>query len=166
VYAWRGLDEPRFEVAFVDLEEDRLAVQGTQLGPDYRLDYALETASRFVSERLWLECRQARGTRTVELRRGSKPLKDEVLDVDLAFSPLFNSLPVLRDRLHQRGVARDYVMALVGVPDLAVSRSEQRYLPLEEGRVRFRSGTFSADIEFDRDGFVRFYPELAESVSV
>jgi hypothetical protein len=72
---------------------------------------------------------------------------------------------VLRDRLHQRGGARDYVMALVGVPNLAVSKSEQRYLPLEGGTVRFRSGSFSADIEFDRDGFVRSYPGLAERVS-
>jgi hypothetical protein len=114
---------------------------------------------------LLLECRRGGGTRTLELRRGSGPLKGEILDVDLAFSPLFNSLPVLRDRLHQRGVARDYVMALVGVPNLAVSKSEQRYLPLEDGTVRFRSGSFSADIEFDQDGFVRSYPGLAERAS-
>jgi uncharacterized protein len=164
VYAWRGLDEPRFEVAFVDLQGDRLAAQGTQLGADYRLDYALETGARFVSDRLRLECRRAGGTRTLELRRGSGPLKGEILDLDLGFSPLFNSLPVLRDRLHQGGETRDYVMAWVAVPDLGVSKSRQRYVPLERSTVRFRSGSFTADIEFDDDGFVRSYPGLAERV--
>jgi hypothetical protein len=152
-------------VAFVDLRDDRLSAQGTQLGVDYRLDYALETGARFVTDSLRLECRRAGGIRTVELRHGSGPLKGEVLDVDLAFSPLFNSLPVLRDRLHERGVTRDYVMALVGVPNLAVSKSRQRYVPLERGTVRFRSGSFTADIVFDEDGFVRVYPGLAESVN-
>jgi hypothetical protein len=165
VYAWRGLDEARFEVAFVDLDGDRLAAQGTQLGADYRLDYALETGGRFVSDRLQLECRRAGGARTLELRRGSGPLKGEILDVDLGFSPLFNSLPVLRDRLHQGGVARDYVMAWVAVPELTVSKSRQRYIPLERGTVRFRSGSFTADVEFDGDGFVLAYPGLAERVS-
>jgi hypothetical protein len=152
-------------VAFVELERDRLGAQGTQLGAGYRVDYALETGARFVSERLWLECRSERGTRALDLRRGSAPLKGEILDPDLGFSPLFNSLPVLRDRLHEGGDSRDYVMAWVAVPELTVSRSRQRYVPLERGTVRFRSGTFAADIEFDRDGFVVSYPGLAERVS-
>jgi hypothetical protein len=56
-------------------------------------------------------------------------------------------------------------MALVNVPGLSVERSLQRYVPLERGTVRFRSGTFTADIEFDADGFVVRYPGLAERVS-
>jgi hypothetical protein len=166
VYAWRGAEPPLFEVAFVELHADRLGAQGTQLGADYRLDYALETSSGFVSERLQVECRTARGTRTVDLRRGSKPLVEGVLDVDLGFSPLFNSLPVLRDRLHEGGGdGRDYVMAWVAVPGLGVSKSEQRYVPLARKLVRFRSGSFSADLEFDADGFVVRYPGLAERVT-
>jgi uncharacterized protein len=149
----------------VDLQPDRLVAHGTQLGASYRLDYSLETGAGFISDRLQLECRTAGGTRTADLQRGSKPLRGAVLDLDLGFSPLFNSLPVLRDRLHEGGEARDYTMAWVGVPDLKVSESRQRYIPLEAHVVRFRSGTFSADIEFDADGFVVRYPGLAERVS-
>ena len=36
-----------------------------------------------------------------------------------------------------------------------------RYEPLGERRVRFSSGSFSADIEFDGDGFVVNYPGIA-----
>ena len=55
-------------------------------------------------------------------------------------------------------------MTFVDVPSLEVSRAEQRYEPLGDQRVRFRSGTFVADLDFDTDGFVVRYEGLAERV--
>jgi hypothetical protein len=119
----------------------------------------------FVSELLRAEVETVHGIGTLDLRRGTKPLRDDVLDLDLASSPLFNSLPVLRDRLHEgAGAAREYTMAFVNVPELSVERSAQRYVALGRGLTRFRSGAFTADLEFDRDGFVVRYPGLAERV--
>jgi hypothetical protein len=161
--AWQG--PGIFELASVDLHDDRLTARGTQLRSDYRLSYALETSSMFVSERLQADVETVDGIRTLDLRRGTKLFKDDVLDLDVWASPLFNSLPVLRDRLHDGGVAREYTMAFVRVPELSVERSSQRYVPLGRGAVRYRSGTFSADLEFDADGFVVRYPGLAERVS-
>jgi hypothetical protein len=163
LYAWQG--PGIFELAFVDLGEDRLTARGTQLRAAYSLSYVLETSQMFVSEHLRAEVETVHGAGTLDLRRGTKPLKDDVLDLDLQASPLFNSLPVLRDRLHEGGNAREYTMAFVNVPDLSVARSAQRYVPLEHGIVRYRSGTFTADIEFDSEGFVVRYPGLAERVS-
>jgi uncharacterized protein len=163
LYAWQG--PGLFELALVDLDSDRLTARGTQLRAGHSLSYVLETSHRFVSERLVAEVETVHGAGKVDLRRGTKPLKDDVLDLDLQGSPLFNSLPVLRDGLHEGGEAREYTMAFVRVPELAVERSVQRYVPLERGVVRFRSGTFTADIEFDADGFVVRYPGLAERVS-
>ena len=163
LYAWQG--PGLFEVAFVDLGEDRLTARGTQLRADYSLSYVLETSPPFVSEHLRAEVETVRGAGSIDLRRGTTPLKDDVLDLDLQASPLFNSLPVLRDRLHEGGDAREYTMAFVRVPELSVQRAAQRYVPLGRGVVRFRSGTFTADIEFDADGFVVRYPGLAERVS-
>ena len=163
VYAWQG--PGLFEVAFVELEEDRLSARGTQLAPGHRLSYVFHASNTFVSERLSAEVETVHGVRTIDLRRGTRPLKDDVLDVDVAGSPLFNSLPVLRDRLHEgAGGAREYTMAFVNVPELSVERSAQRYVSLGRGVVRFRSGSFTADLEFDRDGFVVRYPGLAERV--
>jgi hypothetical protein len=162
-YAWQG--PGLYEIAFVDLQENRLSARGTQLRRDSRLSYVVETASAFVSERLQIELEDANGTRTLDVRRGMNPLRDDVLDFDLEDSPLFNSFPVLRDRLLDGGDARDYTMAFVHVPQLAIERHEQRYIPLERGVVRFRAGTFTADLEFDADGFVVRYPDLAERVS-
>jgi uncharacterized protein len=163
LYAWQG--PGIFELAFVDLSDDRLTARGTQLRAGYSLSYVLETSHMFVSERLVAEVETVHGAGTLDLRRGTKPLKDDVLDLDLQASPLFNSLPVLRDGLHEGGEAREYTMAFVRVPELSVERSVQRYVPLERGVVRYRSGTFTADIEFDADGFVVRYPGLAERVS-
>jgi hypothetical protein len=163
IYAWQGPD--LFEVAFVELSDDRLTARGTQLRSSYRLTYVVETSSMFVSELLRAEVETVHGIVTLDLRRGTKPLRDDVLDLDLQASPLFNSLPALRDRLHQGGgEARGYTMAFVHVPELSVERSAQRYVPLGRGLVRFRSGSFTADLEFDADGFVTRYPGLAERV--
>jgi hypothetical protein len=82
----------------------------------------------------------------------------------VGWSPLFNSLPVLRDDLLRRGAPRDYVMRWVDVPTLEVSRSEQRYEPLGDGLVRFRAGAFVADIRFDDDGYVVDYPGIGTRV--
>jgi hypothetical protein len=160
---WVGVEEPLFEVAFVDLEGGRLSARGTQLGAFYRLTYEIETDSRFVTERFAADCETADRSKRIELRRGIE-LSDDTLDVDLQFSPLFNSLPVLRDGLLSGGEARLYTMAFVVVPDLSVAPSQQEYTPLEPGFVRFRSGTFTADIAFDPQGFVTDYPRLARRV--
>ena len=167
VYVWAGTDAARLEIAYVQLGGDALTARGTQIGVEpepYRHDYVVETGRGFVSERLQAEVELAGGIGSLELRRGRKPLAEDVLDVDLAFSPLFNSLPVLRHGLHRGGDARELTTAFVSVPDLSVSRAQQRYVPLSRGRVRFRAGSFSAELEVDPDGFVTRYPELAERV--
>jgi hypothetical protein len=147
---WRGLDAPRMEVARVDIDGGTLRGSGTQLGVAYELRYDL------APELLRLEL--------VGERRLEVPL-DGLDFFDLGSSPLFNSLPVLRDRLLDRGEARDYVMRWVSVPDLEVDESRQRYEPLDASVIRFTSGSFVADIQFDEDGFVRGYPGLAERLA-
>ena len=147
---WRGLDAPRMEIAHVELGGDRLRARGTQIGVAYELRYEVE------EPRLRVELV---GERELELE-----LEARQDHFDLGYSPLFNSLPVLRFALHRGGDARDFTMAWVSVPDLAVRRSGQRYEPLRPGAVRYRSGTFSAEIELDEDGFVVRYPGLAERI--
>jgi hypothetical protein len=145
--AWVGDGAPRMEVAHVDRHSDGLTAAGTQLGAGYELRY------RFDSNALYVE---VVGQQSRELHLGDADF------FDLAWSPLFNSLPVIRDRLLEApSPARDYVMRWVEVPSLDVHRSDQRYEPLGDARVRFRSEGFVADIVFDEDGFVIDYPGIA-----
>ncbi len=118
---------------------------GTQLGVTYELRYQLEQAVLHL---------ELVGERTLELELEGADF------FDLGWSPLFNSLPVTRDRLLEPGPPRDYLMRWIEVPSLKVTLSEQRYEPLGGGVVRFRAGDFVSDITFDPDGFVVAYPGI------
>jgi uncharacterized protein len=135
------------EIARVETEGTELRAEGTQIGVAYELRYRLEGGA------LGLE---VVGGRSARVDPGEADF------VDLGFSPLTNTLPILRDGLQRGGEPRDYLMALVDVPSLEVSMSEQRYEPIDSRTVRFRSGDFEAVLELDEDGFVVRYPGLAE----
>jgi hypothetical protein len=98
----------------------------------------------------------------------------EALDCHLGFSPLTNTMPVLRHRLHRQPGQADFVMAWIAVPDLEVHVSDQRYEHLgvnsDGATVKYASvedgrETFTADLELDHDGLVRHYPGLARRVT-
>lgn len=144
---WRGLGEPRMEIAYVDPGTEEAS--GTQIGLTYELRYELEPGL------LRLELV---GLRDLEVELG------ELDFFDLGLSPLFNSLPVWRDGILEDGEARDYVMRFVSVPDLEVLESRQRYEPLGGQQLRFSSGNFTAVLDFDDDGIVVRYEHLAELV--
>lgn len=134
------------EVAHVQRHGEHLTAVGTQLGAVYELRYRLE-----------------RKTLSLELL-GQRSLEVELGDADyfdLGWSPLFNSLPVIRDGLLRLGPPRQYLMRWVDVPSLEITTSEQRYEPLGNGLIRFQAGTFTADIQFDEAGFVVDYPGIA-----
>jgi hypothetical protein len=144
---WRRVDEPGMEIAYVESLDDAF---GTQIGAGYELRWALD------GTRLDLEIVTG-GRATVELGDADY--------YDVFASPFFNSLPVVRDGLLEGGEARDYTMQFVQVPELEVVRSEQRYEPLGGRVVRYSSGSFTADIEFDADGFVVDYRGFLERVA-
>jgi uncharacterized protein len=178
---WRGLDGWRAEAAWVRLDDDRLTAHGTQLGAEpepYRLDYTLRTGADFVTETLELSLlRNGSLRRRLLVRRpdGSWTVDDEplpevggALDCDLGLCPLTNTMPVLRHQLlAPEAEPRDFVMAWVSVPDLTVERSDQRYEPIDERHVRYVGVNidFVAELEYDRDGLVLNYPDMAERVN-
>jgi uncharacterized protein len=143
---WIGDNAPRMEVAHVERRPRDFSAVGTQLGAVYELRYRLEP------ERLTLDLV---GENTLELSLGDADF------FDLGFSPLFNSLPVIRDELLRPGPARVYTMCWVDVPSLEVTTSKQRYEPLGSSQIRFTSGEFAADIRFDELGYVLDYPGIA-----
>jgi hypothetical protein len=153
-YVWAGPPGTfRVEIAHVERREGGLSARGTQIAVEdapYELRYEVD------EERLFVE---VVGAKTLELGLDGADF------FDLESSPLFNSFPVVRHGLHRGGEPRDFVMAWISVPDLTISRSEQRYDPLRgEGLVGFSTGAFKAEIEFDDEGFVVDYPDLAERV--
>ena len=147
--AWVGDGAARMEVAHVERRGRELVAAGTQLGASYELRYRLDP------ETLHLELV---GRRSLEVTLGDADF------FDLGWSPLFNSLPVIRARLLESGKAHECAMRWVDVPSLEVTTTKQRYEPLRDRLVRFQSGSFTSDIQFDEDEFVVDYPGIARRV--
>lgn len=189
--AWVKDDPVGVEFAEVQIGDDQLAAAGVAIGSGpapYRLDYRLETEAGFVTSRLRVASRGQGWRRTLDLRRsvsgaweaervaegqalpetpGDEPgLLAGALDCDLGFSPLTNSMPVLRHGLLAGGGPVELLMAWVSVPELGVYRSRQRYsfVRADAGRTLIRyeavDGTFTADISFDARGLVLDYPGI------
>jgi hypothetical protein len=184
------------ELAHITVNDTLLSAVGVAIGTDpvpYRLDYQLATADRYATARLvvrahgqgWrraleLErdasgrwsCRtEAEGMRDLPAPGGDLATVAGALDCDLALSPLTNSMPVLRHRLHEGDGPVDFLVAWVSVPDLAVHASRQRYTFVRKDPhariVRFESldSAFVAEVSFDRYGVVLDYPGIARHVA-
>jgi hypothetical protein len=191
---WTGVEEWLTEVASVDLQGNGLVASGIQLGADpvpYRVDYRLDASDGFVTRELDLTATGEGWRRRLLLRHdgsggwsadtsyqgdvpgdpwdGELPDLSEALDIDIEFSPLTNSMPILRHRMDREG-ERDFLMAFVTMPLLRVQASPQRYEHVSGGDersiVRFlsRDGDFTAELELDPDGLLLFYPRLARRV--
>jgi uncharacterized protein len=165
---------------------------GEDLAP-YRVDYELTTTEEFVTSSLSLRVQGHGWARQMELRRstagvwscstevegdvelpapgGDFGAMADALDCDLAFSPLTNSMPVLRHRILDDCGPVDIAVAWVSLPDLGVHRESQRYRFVRRDGprrvVRFESleSPFVADIVFDERGIVIDYPEIARAIA-
>jgi uncharacterized protein len=84
-------------------------------------------------------------------------------DVDLAFTPATNTLPIRRLGL-DAGDAADVGAAWVRWPALDVVPAQQRYERLTADRYRFAQDDFSAEIAVDSDGLVREYADIWRAI--
>ncbi|MEV0238743.1 putative glycolipid-binding domain-containing protein [Streptomyces sp. NPDC050674] len=167
-----------FETVWPERGEGVLRARGRAVGTEpepYWVTYELDTADGFVTRRLRVTTETGAGTRTLDLRHDGHgrwaadgeplPAVDGALDCDLGLCPLTNTMPVLRHGLHRTPGERDFLMAWVSVPDLTVRPSLQTYTHLRPGHVRYSSGDFRSDLEFDEDGYVLDYPRLASRLT-
>jgi hypothetical protein len=106
----------------------------------------------------------AAGQAEAELPGAEDPAElTDALDVDLGACPLTNTLPIRRLGLLDApvGTARTITAAWVLVPSLQVLASRQTYTVLGQGRIRYASGSFTAELTVDAAGYVTHYPGLA-----
>lgn len=90
------------------------------------------------------------------------PALDGALDVDLAFTPFTNTLPIRRLAL-PAGASAEIDVVYVRAPALSIAIDRQRYTCLERlRRYRYEAvdGSFTAELEVDSSGLVLTYPEL------
>ena len=181
--AWVGVDCLRLEAARVLVGERGLRATGSMVSCEqdgveaYSASYSLATDEAGVLQRLTVRTTRAKGEQHVSLTRSEEGiwLVDHgqgaartpfggALDVDLQFSPLFNTLPVRRLGLHRAAAKHDLAMVFVSLPGLEVSRVPQTYRTVSLGEpavVGFSSDSFEAELVVDGDGLVLDYPGLA-----
>lgn len=184
---WQRTDLAGAEQAVLD-DRRGLHARGTALAPPYSCRYELITDESWATTRFEVTTEGPGWTRGVKLRRDNRtgwrvtateegtlraaglPGIDDAdrladaLDIDLYASPLTNTLPLRRLRL-ETGVPVTVLAAWVLLPSLTVMPNEQTYTLLSSGRVRYSSGTFTADLDVDEDGYVTHYPGLASLVT-
>ncbi|MGD9890589.1 MAG: putative glycolipid-binding domain-containing protein [Dehalococcoidia bacterium] len=97
---------------------------------------------------------------------GPRPDLAGCVDIDIAWTPLTNSLPVRRLGFAV-GDRRTIPVAYIAPPDLAVTAVRQQYTRLAPDRWRYEGYPpgFVADITVDGDGLVVNYPNLFQAVA-
>jgi hypothetical protein len=182
VITWEVTESKGFETSWIMPGARSLRARGRAVGtvPEpYWISYELDTVDGFVTRRLCVSAETAWGTRSLDLRHDGEghwtadgdwlPDLGGALDCDLGLCPLTNTMPVLRHGLHLRPGEREFLMAWVSVPDLAVRASQQTYTHLgragDGGRARFSSGDYRSDLEFDAEGYVVDYPTMARRLA-
>ncbi|HEV7276427.1 MAG TPA: putative glycolipid-binding domain-containing protein [Devosiaceae bacterium] len=85
------------------------------------------------------------------------------IDIDIAATPLTNTLPIRRCRL-VHGEPRQFRMAWLPLDTVQPQPDEQIYTRLDDRHCRYLAadGSFEAVLEIDEEGFVVHYPGLFE----
>ncbi|MEU0117135.1 putative glycolipid-binding domain-containing protein [Streptomyces bobili] len=171
-----------YEAARAGLDGDVLRARGRAVGtlpePCW-ITYEPDTSRDWVTRRLRVTAETAARSRSLDLRHdgrggwradGERLPAFEALDCDPRLCPPTDTMPVLRHGLHRAAGERRRPTAWVSVPDLTVRPSRRTYTHLARtrgggGRVRFASGTFRSDLDFDADGFVLRCPGPATRIA-
>jgi hypothetical protein len=85
------------------------------------------------------------------------------IDVDIATTPLTNTLPIRRLQLAP-GASAEITVAYVAAPELTVRPAIQRYTRLDEATYRYESGTFAANVTVDEDQIVTDYAGIWQRI--
>jgi hypothetical protein len=175
---WRRLDRPGHEAARLVFHSPLwqltgTAVFGEEAGP-CRLEY------RVVCDRDWntlhalvagwhgsrrIKCEvRADARRTWHLNDRACPAVDGRADLDLAFSPATNLLPIRRLAL-EPGDSATVRAAWLTFPDLTLEPLEQVYRRTGPTTYRYEATGhgFAAELEVNAAGFVVRYPGLWEA---
>lgn len=177
-YLWRSLDNPGFEHVRVDDSHPGWDVYDSMVVREYegeirRGGYTLIVDKSFRTLEIRIMAEQEPGSMAALhlLASGDGtwtdqderriPSLDGVIDVDIQWSPLTNTLPVRRLAM-KAGDEQDISVAYIELPSLTLRRVEQHYTRVGDTTVRYASQTrdFVRDIVLDDDGFVLEYPDL------
>lgn len=177
---WRRMDTPGSEYFELRESADGWTLAGSVVlaheGQPFAADYTVRCDRQWLTREAHVMLRRGGVAQSLQLRvdeqhrwwRGSEEVEAlrGCLDIDLAFTPSTNTLPIRRLAL-EVGQWRDVTAAWVRMPDLSLVTLPQRYMRLAPSRYRYESngGSFVAGVETDELGLVLDYPPGWERVA-
>jgi hypothetical protein len=187
---WKSLDEVRLEHSRFSVDDEGPYILGSVLAVDRKepvtIDYIIECDPDWVTGEVTIEVLRTNPNRESFLSivndgegdwsqlvtsfdgLGSRklPKLKGCLDVDLAFSPVTNTLPIRRLGL-DIGEGADVNAAWIQFPSLEVTVLPQRYTRIADRTYRYESflSGFTALLEVDDLGLVKTYEGLWERVA-
>lgn len=183
VLTWRAHDVPRMESVRVQLSNNRIKAYGcivaaaTDTHPAFSASYDLVTDEAGATKRLSMTVTLAERERQLSIARdeenmwlvqehsghSSRAAHDGALDVDVIYSPFFNTLPIRRTGLYQRSDSLSIPVVYVSLPDLTVRPATISYSSAPDG-IKLHSPVAETTVTVDSDGFILDYPGLAERI--
>ncbi|HEY8258633.1 MAG TPA: putative glycolipid-binding domain-containing protein [Gemmatimonadales bacterium] len=176
---WRRLDQPGHEAARVIFHEPFWHLSGTAVfahqGQPCRLEYLVACSSGWQTLHAkiagWVGKTCVRVDLTADANQRWRingrecPSVNGCIDLDLAFSPATNMLPIRRLGLSV-GEAAEVTAAWLRFPELTLQPLSQVYRHVAHHRYRYEAfgGTFTAELDVSDAGMVLRYPELWEAV--
>ena len=166
-YTWYGVQMRSIECLHFTMG-GKLRARSTITDHNGRCDYDVTLDDQWVFRELTLQCHD---DRRLEVQRGthgtwsvnSEPRPDlaGAIDIDLAFSPFTNTLPIRRLNL-AIGSRAEITTAYIDVPSFRVLPDPQAYTRIAVNLYLYESldSDFSRQITVDADGFVIDYPGL------
>lgn len=153
----------------------RIVAAATPTSPAFGAFYELQTDESGATRRFGLTVTLAEREHQLAIARDEENMwlvtdhqgerragYDGALDVDLAYSPFFNALPIRRLGIHERAETVAVPMVYVNVPAMTVDVATVRYAG--DGRpdgIRLSSPMAETTVAVDTDGFIVTYPGLA-----
>lgn len=179
VLTWRAHDATRMESTRVQLSGKRIRAHGRIVAgannshPAFSASYDLATDETGSTNRLSLSTTLAERERQLSIARDEEGLWtvqnhegvtratfDGSLDVDVVFSPFFNTLPIRRAGLYQAEGSAVLPVVYVTLPDLTVSAATISYRTTDSG-IKVVSPVADTVVTVDSEGFLLEYPNLA-----
>jgi hypothetical protein len=177
---WHRMEQPGSEYFELRESADGWTLSGSVVlaegGLPYAADYTLHCDRQWLTREARILLRRGGVEQSLSLRvdaqqrwwRGTEevPQFRGCSDLDLAFTPSTNTLPIRRLAL-EVGQGADVTAAWVRMPDLSLVTLPQRYTRLTPSRYRYESngGSFTAEVETDELGLVLNYPPGWERVA-
>ncbi|MGH3967164.1 MAG: putative glycolipid-binding domain-containing protein [Mycobacterium sp.] len=158
----------------------RIVAAATGAHPAFGAYYDLQTDELGASKRFGLTVTLAERERQLSIARDeenmwlvtdqhgeSREAFDGALDIDVVFSPFFNTLPIRRCGLHEQPDSITVPVIYVSLPEMSLTSAMLSYSSVGSAtteKIKVHSPVSDTTLTVDADGFIVDYPDLAERI--